>query len=64
MWQTMFGQAVWKAFLTSLGGISTTVSAFDASCYMVIYQRLMTELLSPMAVMSEGLGFNLCVVPS
>ena len=23
----------------------------------------MTELLSPMAVMSEGLGFNLCVVP-
>ena len=21
------------------------------------------ELLSPMAVMSEGLGFNLCVVP-
>ena len=23
----------------------------------------MTELLSPMTVMSEGLGFNLCVVP-
>ena len=23
----------------------------------------MTELLSPMAVMLEGLGFNLCVVP-
>ena len=23
----------------------------------------MTELLSPMAVMSDGLGFNLCVVP-
>ena len=23
----------------------------------------MTELLSPMAAMSEGLGFNLCVVP-
>ena len=23
----------------------------------------MTELLSPMAVMSEGLGFNLCVAP-
>ena len=23
----------------------------------------MTELLSPLAVMSEGLGFNLCVVP-
>ena len=23
----------------------------------------MTELLSPMVVMSEGLGFNLCVVP-
>ena len=22
-----------------------------------------TELLSPMAVMSEGLGFNLCVTP-
>ena len=22
------------------------------------------ELLSPMAVMSEGLGFNLCVAPS
>ena len=27
------------------------------------YWRLMTELLSPMAVMSEGLGFNLCVAP-
>ena len=27
------------------------------------YWGLMTELLSPMAVMSEGLGFNLCVVP-
>ena len=26
------------------------------------YQRLTTELLSPAAVMSEGLGFNLCVV--
>ena len=23
----------------------------------------MTDLLSPMAVMSEGLGFNLCVAP-
>ena len=23
----------------------------------------MTELLSPMAVISEGLGFNLCVAP-
>ena len=23
----------------------------------------MSELLSPMAVMSEGLGFNLCVAP-
>ena len=23
----------------------------------------MTELLSPMVVMSEGLGFNLCVAP-
>ena len=23
----------------------------------------MTELLNPMAVMSEGLGFNLCVAP-
>ena len=23
----------------------------------------MTELLSPMEVMSEGLGFNLCVAP-
>ena len=27
------------------------------------YQRPMMELLSPMAVMSEGLGFNLCVAP-
>ena len=27
------------------------------------FQRLMTELLSPIAVMSEGLGFNLCVAP-
>ena len=27
------------------------------------YQRLTMELLSLMAVMSEGFGFNLCVVP-
>ena len=27
------------------------------------YWRLMTELLSLMAVISEGLGFNLCVAP-
>ena len=27
------------------------------------YQGPTTELLSPMAVMSEGVGFNLCVVP-
>ena len=33
------------------------------SCYMVICWRLMTELLSPMVVMSEGLGFNLCAAP-
>ena len=32
-------------------------------CYVMIYWRLMTELLSLMAVMSEGLGFNLCVAP-
>ena len=33
------------------------------SCYMVIYWRLTMKLLSPMVVMSEGLGFNLCVAP-
>ena len=27
------------------------------------YQRPVMELLSPMVVMSEGLSFNLCVVP-
>ena len=27
------------------------------------YQRLMMDLLSLMAVMLEGLGFNLCVAP-
>ena len=27
------------------------------------YRRPTTELLSPMVVMSEGLGFNLCVAP-
>ena len=27
------------------------------------YRRPTTELLSPMVVMLEGLGFNLCVVP-
>ena len=27
------------------------------------YRGPMTELLSPMVVMLEGLGFNLCVVP-
>ena len=32
-------------------------------CYGVIYRGPMTELLSQMAVMSEGLGFNLCVAP-
>ena len=35
------------------------------TCMMLCgdYWRPMTELLSPMVVMSEGLGFNLCVVP-
>ena len=33
-------------------------------CYGVIFQGLMMELLSLMVVMSEGLGFNLCVAPS
>ena len=32
-------------------------------CYAMIYQRPMTELLSPMVVMLEGLGFNLCAAP-
>ena len=32
-------------------------------CYMVIIRGLTMELLSPTAVMSEGLGFNLCVAP-
>ena len=33
-------------------------------CYMVIYRELTMELLlSLMAVMSEGLGFNLCIAP-
>ena len=32
-------------------------------CYVVIYWRPTLELLSLMAVMSERLGFNLCVVP-
>ena len=29
----------------------------------MIYWSPTTELLGPMAVMSEGLGFNLCVAP-
>ena len=36
---------------------------FFGLCYRLGYQRLMTELLSPMVVMLEGLGFNLCVAP-
>ena len=32
-------------------------------CYRVIYRRSTTELLSLMMVISEGLGFNLCVAP-
>ena len=32
-------------------------------CYGLGCQRPMMELLSPMAVMLEGLGFNLCVAP-
>ena len=32
-------------------------------CYTVIIRGLMMELLSPTVVMSEGLGFNLCVAP-
>ena len=31
--------------------------------YVMINQRLKIELLSPMVVMLEGLGFNLCVAP-
>ena len=33
------------------------------TCYVVIFQRPMTELLGLMVVMLEGLGFNLCVAP-
>ena len=32
-------------------------------CYVMIYWRPMMELLGLMAVMSEGLGFNICVAP-
>ena len=36
IWQTMFGHAIWKAFSTSLGGIST-ISTFDASMTCKVY---------------------------
>ena len=32
-------------------------------CYKLGCQRLTLELLSPMVMMLEGLGFNLCVAP-
>ena len=37
IWQTMFGHVIWKAFSTSLGGIST-VGAFDASTTLLSCQ--------------------------
>ena len=36
IWWTMFGHVIWKAFLTSLGGIST-VGTFDASMMCKAY---------------------------
>ena len=46
-----------------LHGTPESIVSDRDTCYEVIYQRLRMELLSPMAVMSEGLGFNLCVAP-
>ena len=34
-----------------------------AKCYVVVYLRPTMELLSPLVVMLEGLGFNLCDAP-
>ena len=42
MWRTMFGHAIRKAFLTSLGGIST-VNAFDASTMCKVYASHMSH---------------------
>ena len=43
------------------GGVDT--EALPATCYRLSYWRPLMELLSPMTVMLEGLGFNLCAVP-
>ena len=41
----------------------TLLRAFFALLLRGDYWRLTTELLSPMVVVLEGLGFNLCVAP-
>ena len=48
----------YRCFILHYSDITVPLTVMDLR-----YQRLMVELLSPMAVMSEGLGFNLCVVP-
>ena len=65
-----FGVAVHAYYYAVIRTESNTPSlgsahpvAFLAACYRLGYQRLMMELLSLMAVMLEGLGFNLCVAP-
>ena len=49
-------------FTTALSQEAPTTTAM-MNCYAMTYWRPTTELLSPTAVMSEGLGFNLCVAP-
>ena len=46
-------------------GLKTCIFCFMFVLFMLCgdYWGPTMELLSPMAVMSEGLGFNLCVVP-
>ena len=62
IWQTMFGHAIWKAFSTSLDGIST-IDAFDASTMCKAYascfpQTMMIEIFRTLAHQSLWRSFR------
>ena len=54
IWQTMFSHAFWKAFLTSLDGIST-VGAFDASTMCKAYASHMSHPSQCVMVIKWGI---------
>ena len=63
IWWTMFGHAIWKTFLTSLGGIST-ISAFAASMTCKVYASHISHPSWCVVVMNWGIPWMSQVLDS